>query len=90
MGALILGPRLGKYDKAIQQLRTSRVRHEETDIRVIASDTGGLTGSDLERVAVEAAKQMVLAHRDAVVLDDLMFGLKRQRQRISLAQTCDH
>ncbi len=63
---------------------------KENDLRVIASDTDGLTGSDLERVTTEAAKQMILAHRDAITLDDLLFGLKRQRQRIALAQTSEN
>lgn len=66
------------------------VRHSEPDLRRVAADTDGLTGSDLERVAIEAAKQMVLAHRDAVELDDLMFGLKRQRHRIALAQASEN
>ena len=65
------------------------IRHQEPDLRMIAADTGGLTGSDLERVAVEATKQMILARRDAITLDDLLFGLKRQRQRLALAQAYD-
>lgn len=65
------------------------MRHSEPDLRVLAADTEGLTGSDLERVAVEAAKQSILARRDSVTLDDLMFGLKRQRQRLALAQASD-
>lgn len=61
-------------------------KHLETDLRVIAADTRGLTGSDLERVAVDAVKQAVLARRQAVELDDLRLALKRQRERIALAQ----
>jgi SpoVK/Ycf46/Vps4 family AAA+-type ATPase len=65
------------------------VKHSGADLRVLASDTDGLTGSDLEQVAVEATKQMIFAHRKAVSFDDLMFGLKRQRNRISLAHASE-
>lgn len=64
----------------------SGVKHGGTDLRVLASDTEGFTGSDLERVVVEATKQMILARRKTISLDDLMFGLKRQRKRMALAQ----
>jgi SpoVK/Ycf46/Vps4 family AAA+-type ATPase len=60
--------------------------HHEPDLRVVAADTRGLTGSDLERVVVEAVKQCVLGRKTVVELDDLLFGLKRQRERLSLAE----
>jgi SpoVK/Ycf46/Vps4 family AAA+-type ATPase len=59
--------------------------HREPDLRRLAGDTEGLTGSDLERVAVDAAKEAVLAGRHDVDLDDLMASLRRQRQRMTLA-----
>jgi SpoVK/Ycf46/Vps4 family AAA+-type ATPase len=59
--------------------------HGKTDLKRMAGDTEGLTGSDLERVAVEAAKQAVLAGRREVDLDDLMVALRRQRQRMAMA-----
>ncbi len=51
----------------------------------MASDTEGLTGSDLERVAVEAVKQAILAAREEIDLDDLLGALRRQRQRMAAA-----
>jgi SpoVK/Ycf46/Vps4 family AAA+-type ATPase len=59
--------------------------HREPDLRRLAGDTDGLTGSDLERVAVDAAKDAVLAGRKNVDLDDLMASLRRQRHRMTLA-----
>lgn len=67
----------------------SGTKHSGTDLRVLASDTEGFTGSDLEGVVVEATKQMILASRKTVSLDDLMFGLKRQRNRMALAQASE-
>jgi SpoVK/Ycf46/Vps4 family AAA+-type ATPase len=67
----------------------SGTKHAGTDLRVLASDTEGFTGSDLEGVVVEATKQMILAGRKTVSLDDLMFGLKRQRNRMALAQASE-
>jgi len=67
----------------------SGVKHSGADLRRLASDTEGLTGSDLEQVAIEATKQMILARRKTVSLDDLMFGLKRQRNRMALAQASE-
>lgn len=59
--------------------------YREPDLRRLAGDTDGLTGSDLERVAIDAAKDAVLANRRNVDLDDLMAALRRQRQRMTLA-----
>jgi SpoVK/Ycf46/Vps4 family AAA+-type ATPase len=65
------------------------VKHSSTDLRVLASDTESFTGSDLENVAVESTKQMILARRKTLSLDDLMFGLKRQRNRMALSQSSE-
>jgi SpoVK/Ycf46/Vps4 family AAA+-type ATPase len=59
--------------------------NRETDLRRLAGDTDGLTGSDLERVALEAVKQTILAGRREVDLDDLLGALRRQRQRMAMA-----
>jgi SpoVK/Ycf46/Vps4 family AAA+-type ATPase len=59
--------------------------HHEPDLRRLATDTAGLTGSDLERVAVDAAKHAVLSGRREVDLDDLLSALGRQRQRMTMA-----
>jgi SpoVK/Ycf46/Vps4 family AAA+-type ATPase len=81
--------RFGPPDSA-QRLKLLRkflggLGYSEPDLRRLASSSQGLTGSDLERVAVEAAKQAVLAGRDTVHLDDLMSSLSRQRQRVTMA-----
>jgi SpoVK/Ycf46/Vps4 family AAA+-type ATPase len=59
--------------------------HCEPDLRRLANDTDGLTGSDLERVAVDAAKHAVLSGRRDVDLDDLLSALGRQRRRMTMA-----
>lgn len=61
------------------------LQHRETDLRRLAGDTEGLSGSDLERVAIDAAKHAVLSGRKNVELDDLMGALQRQRQRMTMA-----
>lgn len=59
--------------------------HQEPDLRRLAGDTEGLTGSDLERVAVESVKQAIFAGRSKVDIDDLLGSLRRQRQRMAMA-----
>lgn len=83
---------IARFDPPDQHQRLAQLRlflrgfgHQETDLRRLAGDTEGLTGSDLERVAVEAAKQAILAGRRDVDLDDLLGSLRRQRQRMALA-----
>jgi SpoVK/Ycf46/Vps4 family AAA+-type ATPase len=70
--------------RSMLRLYLGGMRHEESDLRIVAADTDGMTGSDLERVAIEAVKQVVMHMRDRVTLDDLLFGLKRQRLRMTL------
>ncbi len=81
-----------RFDPPAQRERLSQLRKflrgfdtRETDLRRLAGDTEGLTGSDLERVAVDAAKHAVLSARQDVDLDDLMAALQRQRQRMAMA-----
>lgn len=83
---------IARFDPPDQHQRLAQLRlflrgfeHREPDLRRLAGDTEGLTGSDLERVAVEAAKQAVLGGRRQVDLDDLLLSLRRQRQRMTLA-----
>jgi Cdc6-like AAA superfamily ATPase len=76
----------GQHER-IAQLRKYLLSFQirEPDLRRLAADTEGLTGGDLERVAVDAAKQAVLSVRREVDLDDLMAALARQRQRMAMA-----
>lgn len=83
---------IARFDPPTQHQRLAQMRlflrgfgYREPDLRRLAGDTDGLTGSDLERVAVEAAKQAVLAKRREVDLDDLLGSLRRQRQRMAMA-----
>jgi SpoVK/Ycf46/Vps4 family AAA+-type ATPase len=75
------------YHQRLAQLRLflRGFGHREPDLRRLAGDTDGLTGSDLERVAIEAVKQAILAGRKEVDIDDLLGSLRRQRQRMAMA-----
>jgi SpoVK/Ycf46/Vps4 family AAA+-type ATPase len=81
-----------RFDPPAQHQRLSQLQRflrgfetKPADLRHLAGDTEGLTGSDLERVAVDAAKHAVLSARRNVDLDDLMAALRRQRQRMTMA-----
>ena len=81
-----------RFDRPDVRQRLDLLRHFlegfgflEPDIRRLANDTDGLTGSDLERVAVDAAKNAVLSGRRHVDLDDLLSSLRRQRRRMTMA-----
>jgi SpoVK/Ycf46/Vps4 family AAA+-type ATPase len=83
---------ISRFDPPDQHQRLAQMRlflrgfgSREPDLRRLAGDTEGLTGSDLQRVAVEAAKQAVLAGRRDIDLDDLLGSLRRQRQRMTMA-----
>lgn len=80
-----------RFDRPDHHQRLVQLRHflhgfgfREPDLRRLAGDTDGLTGSDLERVAVDAAKHAVLSGRREVDLDDLLSALKRQRRRMTM------
>lgn len=81
-----------RFDPPAQHQRLSQLQKflhgfktRQPDLRRLAGDTEGLTGSDLERVAIDAAKHAVLSGRRDVDLDDLMAALRRQRQRMVMA-----
>ncbi len=83
---------IARFDTPDQHQRLAQLRkflggfgHHESDLRRLAGDTDGLTGSDLERVTVEAVKQAILGGRRELDLDDLLASLRRQRQRMAMA-----
>lgn len=83
---------IARFDPPDNHQRLAQLRkfmggfpHEEPDLRRLAGDTDGLTGSDLERVAVEAIKQAILGGRRSADFDDFLAALRRQRQRMAMA-----
>lgn len=72
--------------KVMLTLYLAGLRHPSVDLASVARKTQGMSGSDIERVCVEAAKNAILDHRCEVSESDLELGLRRQRQRMRLAR----
>jgi SpoVK/Ycf46/Vps4 family AAA+-type ATPase len=63
----------------------SAFRHDAADLRRLSPQLGGMTGSDVERVCIDAVRRALVDGREVVSRADLEHGLKLQRNRLRLS-----
>lgn len=64
----------------------SGFRHKNIDISKIARRMSGMTGDDIERVCIDAAKTAILDSRQDLELNDVELAIKRQKKRMKSAR----
>lgn len=63
----------------------SSFAYETVDVEEMARDLDGMTGSDIERICLDAVKRAILDGRDEISNRDLKYGKRKQADRKNLA-----